>query len=161
MDESKLMEFMGKLVADMGGAAMLASVIVGNELGLYRAMADNEPVTADALAERTGCQPRLTLEWLNAQAASGYVEYDNGSYRLPEEQALALAVEDSPVFVAGGAVALATLSWTKTSRWRRCAATGRSRGAITIRVCSAEPRSSSDPATRPTWCPRGCPRSTG
>jgi SAM-dependent methyltransferase len=72
-------------------------------------MADSEPVSADDLAERTGCQPRLTLEWLNAQAASGYVEFDNGKYRLPEEQALALAVEDSPVFVAGGAVVLAAL----------------------------------------------------
>ena len=109
MDESKLMEFMGRLVSDMGGAAMLASVIVGDELGLYRAMADGEPVTAEALAERTGCHPRLTLEWLNAQAASGYVEFDDGSYRLPEEQALALAVEDSPVFVAGGAVVIASL----------------------------------------------------
>jgi SAM-dependent methyltransferase len=109
MDESKLMEFMGRLVSDMGGAAMLASVIIGDELGLYRAMADNEPVSADGLAERTGCQPRLTLEWLNAQAASGYVEYDNGRYRLPVEQALALAVEDSPVFIAGGAVVLAAL----------------------------------------------------
>jgi SAM-dependent methyltransferase len=109
MDESKLMEFMGRLVADMGGAAMLASVIVGDELGLYRSMADGEPVSANDLAERTGCQPRLTLEWLNAQAASGYVEHEAGKYRLPEEHALALAVEDSPVFVAGGAVVLAAL----------------------------------------------------
>jgi SAM-dependent methyltransferase len=88
---------------------MLASLVVGDELGLYRAMGDSEPVSADDLAARTGCQPRLTLEWLNAQAASGYVEYDSGRFRLPEEQALALAVEDSPVFVAGGAVVLATL----------------------------------------------------
>ena len=50
--------------------------------------------------ERAGCNPRLILEWLNAQTASGYVEYDDGTYRLPEEQALAFAVEDSPVFVA-------------------------------------------------------------
>src|SRR4051812_42086890 len=100
---------MGRLVADMGGAAMVASIIVGEELGLYRAMADGRPVSADALAAATGCHPRLVLEWLNAQAASGYVEYSEGTYRLPEEQALALAVEDSPVFVAGGAGVLATL----------------------------------------------------
>ena len=62
------------LVNDMGGAAMLASVIVGEELGLYRAMADGEPVTAEELAAKTQCNPRLTREWLNAQAASGYVE---------------------------------------------------------------------------------------
>ena len=57
----------------------------------------------------TGCNPRLVLEWLNAQAASGYVELADGTYRLPEEQALALAVEDSPVYVAGGAGVLAAL----------------------------------------------------
>ena len=56
MDESKLMEFMGRLVSDMGGAAMLASLVVGDELGLYRAMADSEPVSADELAARTGCR---------------------------------------------------------------------------------------------------------
>ena len=74
MDETILHEFMGKLVNDMGGAAMMASVIVGEELGLYRAMADGAPVTADDLAAKTHCNPRLTREWLNAQAASGYVE---------------------------------------------------------------------------------------
>ncbi|MGD9752208.1 MAG: class I SAM-dependent methyltransferase [Acidimicrobiia bacterium] len=109
MDESKLMEFMGRLVTDLGGAAMVASILVGDELGLYRAMADGEPIDAAELAERTGCHQRLVLEWLNAQAAAGYVAYADGRYRLPEEQALALAVEDSPVYVAGGATVLATL----------------------------------------------------
>src|SRR6478752_2186746 len=90
MDESKLADFMGQLVADMGGAAMVASIIVGEELGLYRAMADGRPVTADDLAAATGCHPRLVLEWLNAQAASGYVEFADGNFRLPDEQALAL-----------------------------------------------------------------------
>jgi SAM-dependent methyltransferase len=109
MDESKLMEFMGKLVGDMGGAAMMASVLIGEELGLYRAMADGEPVSAEALAQRTECHPRLVREWLSAQAASGYVEIVEDGFRLPEEQALALAVEDSPVFVAGGARVLASM----------------------------------------------------
>ena len=113
MDESKLAEFMGQLVADMGGAAMVASIIVGEELGLYRAMADGEAVTADDLAAATSCHPRLVLEWLNAQAASGYVEFADGAYRLPEEQALALAVEDSPVYIAGGAGVLAALYFDK------------------------------------------------
>jgi len=109
MDESKLAEFMGRLVTDMGGAAMVASIIVGEELGLYRAMSDGRPMSADELAAATGCHPRLVLEWLNAQAASGYVEFVDDTYRLPEEQALALAVEDSPVYVAGGVGVLATL----------------------------------------------------
>ena len=109
MDESKLMDFMGKLVSDMGGAAMMASVIVGEELGLYRAMADSNAVTPDELAKKTGCNARLVREWLSAQAASGYVEFAEGRFRLPPEQALALAVEDSPVFVAGGAQVLASM----------------------------------------------------
>jgi len=109
MDDAKLQAFMGKLVNDMGGAAMLASVIVGEELGLYRAMADGVSLTADDLAAKTHCQPRLTREWLNAQAASGYVEYADGRFRLPPEQAMALADEESPVYVAGGAAVLASM----------------------------------------------------
>ena len=109
MDEAKLHEFMGKLVVDLSGAAMVASIIVGEELGLYRAMADGQTVTAEDLASKTSCNPRLIREWLNAQAAAGYVEYADGRYRLPQEQALALGVEDSPVYVAGGATVLASL----------------------------------------------------
>jgi SAM-dependent methyltransferase len=109
MNEAKLNEFMGKLVTDMGGAAMMASVILGEELGLYRAMADNQPMSADDLAQQTKCNPRLIREWLNAQAAAGYLEHADDRYRLPEEQALALAVEDSPVYVAGGASVLASM----------------------------------------------------
>jgi SAM-dependent methyltransferase len=109
MNEAKLMEFMGKLVSDMGGAAMMASVLVGEELGLYRAMADSKPISAEELAEKTRCNPRLIREWLSAQAASGYVELVDNRFRLSPEQALALAVEDSPVFVAGGAQVLATM----------------------------------------------------
>jgi len=109
MTETKLQEFMGRLVGDMGGAAIMANVILGDELGLYRSMADGQPVTPDELAARTGCHPRLVREWLNAQAASGYVEHEAGRFRLPEEQALALAVEDSPVYVAGGASVLSSM----------------------------------------------------
>jgi SAM-dependent methyltransferase len=109
MDETKLQEFMGKLVSDMGGGAMIASIIVGEEVGFYRAMADGVPVTADELASRTGCNRRLTQEWLNAQAASGYVEHGDGRFRLPPEQAMALANEDSPVYVAGGMTVLASM----------------------------------------------------
>jgi SAM-dependent methyltransferase len=109
MDETKLHEFMGKLVTDMGGAALMANVIVGEELGLYRAMADGIPTTPEALAGKTGCNPRLVREWLHAQAAAGYIEAKDGKFRLPEEQAMALANEDSPVYVAGGASVLASL----------------------------------------------------
>lgn len=109
MDEAKLNDFMGRLVTDMGGAAMLANLILGDELGLYRAMADSQPITPETLADRTGCNPRLLREWLSAQAASGYMEHVDGTFRLPEEQALALAIEDSPVYIAGGAAVVSSL----------------------------------------------------
>ena len=102
MNEARLHEFMGKFVTDMGGAFMMGMVMVGDELGLYKAMADLQPVTADALAARCGCNARLVREWLDANAAAGYLEQANGGYRLPPEQAMALANEDSPVFVAPG-----------------------------------------------------------
>jgi ubiquinone/menaquinone biosynthesis C-methylase UbiE len=109
MNEQKLHDFMGQLVTDMSGAAMIASVIVGEELGLYRAMRDGAAITSDELARRTDCNPRLVREWLSANAAAGYVELVDGKFRLPEEHALALADEDSPVFIAGGAVVVAAL----------------------------------------------------
>ncbi|AGY58803.1 class I SAM-dependent methyltransferase [Gloeobacter kilaueensis] len=109
MDEAKLHAFMGRLVADMGGAAMMANVILGEELGLYRAMADGLALTPEQLAGATGCNARLVREWLSANAAAGYLEHEEGRFRLPPEQALALAIEDSPVYVAGGAVVLAAL----------------------------------------------------
>jgi SAM-dependent methyltransferase len=102
MNEAKLHEFMGKVVTDMGGAWMMAMVLIGDELGLYKAMADGKPITAQALAERCGCHPRLVREWLDANVASGYLEAATGGYLLPPEQAMALANEDSPVFVAPG-----------------------------------------------------------
>ena len=102
MNEAKLHEFMGKVVTDMGGAWMMAMVLIGDELGLYKAMADGKPITADALASRCHCHPRLVREWLDANASSGYLEISDGAYRLPPEQAMALANEESPVFVAPG-----------------------------------------------------------
>ena len=84
MNEAKLHEFMGKVVTDMGGAWMMAMVLIGDELGLYKAMADGKPITAEALATRCGCHPRLVREWLDANAASGYLAVAaDGAYRLP------------------------------------------------------------------------------
>ncbi len=108
MNETKLHEFMGKFVTDMGGAYMMEMVLIGDELGLYKAMADNRSVTAEALAARRGCNARLVREWLDANAAAGYLEAVDGGYRLPPEQAMALANEDSPVFVAPGQSVLAS-----------------------------------------------------
>jgi len=103
IDEQKLEQFMGQFVQDMGAAATAPLVVIGDKLGLYKAMADSEPMTPAVLAERTECRERYVREWLCQQAASGYVEYDpaGGTFRLPPEQALALAHDDSPAFIPG------------------------------------------------------------
>jgi len=103
VDEAKLNEFMGKAVADMGAAIHAVIILLGDRLGLYKAMADCEPVSPAGLAKRTGLHERYVREWLHANAASGYVTYDAAAktFTLPPEQALALAVEDSPVYLPG------------------------------------------------------------
>ena len=103
IDERKLEQFMGRFVQDMGAAATAPLVVIGDKLGLYKAMADGAPVRPAELAERTGCHERYLREWLCQQAASGYVEYDaaDATFRLPPEQALALAHDDSPAFIPG------------------------------------------------------------
>jgi 2-polyprenyl-3-methyl-5-hydroxy-6-metoxy-1,4-benzoquinol methylase len=104
IDENKLNEFVGKFAGDLGVVLHAATVLIGDKLGLYKAMADGEPLTAEELAERTGTDERYMREWLSAQAASGYVEYDpaSESFRLPPEQAFALTNEYNPLFVPGG-----------------------------------------------------------
>ncbi len=103
IDESKLNEFMEKVVADLGAAIHATLVLIGDKLGLYRAMAGAGPLTPAELAARSGTAERYVREWLNANAASGYVTYDTatGRYELPPEQAFALTVEDSPAYLPG------------------------------------------------------------
>ena len=102
MDEAKLNVFMENFVRDIGAVMHAATVVVGDQLGLYKAMAQG-PATPRELATRTETDERYLREWLSAQAASGYVSYDPaaGKFFLTEEQALALAEEGSPAFVPG------------------------------------------------------------
>jgi SAM-dependent methyltransferase len=111
VDEAKLMDFMGKMVGDLGAAASAVLVDIGDKLGLYKAMAGAGPLTSQELADRTGTNERYVREWLSNQAASGYVTYDAASNRftLPAEQALALAVEGSPVFLPGAFQIMGTM----------------------------------------------------
>ncbi|MEW6741561.1 MAG: class I SAM-dependent methyltransferase [Planctomycetota bacterium] len=103
VDEVKLQQFMDKAIGDIGAALFAALVVTGDKLGLYKAMAQNGPVTSTELAQRTGTAERYVREWLNAHAAAGYVTYDpaTGQYVLPDEQAFALAEDDSPAYIAG------------------------------------------------------------
>ncbi|MDF2769423.1 MAG: tRNA ((7)-)-methyltransferase [Nitrososphaeraceae archaeon] len=104
IDEAKLKDFMGKVVNDLGATESTVLVIIGDKLGLYKAMADSKPVTPAELASRTGTTERYVREWLSNQAAGGYISYNpnTAEYTLLPEQAMALANENSPVFSLGG-----------------------------------------------------------
>lgn len=103
VDQEKLHAFLGKLLADLGGAYSVALVRMGERLGLYRAMKDGEPVSAAELAGRTGLAERYVREWLAHQAASGYVSHDatSGRFTLPPEHAMCFADSDGPVYMLG------------------------------------------------------------
>jgi 2-polyprenyl-3-methyl-5-hydroxy-6-metoxy-1,4-benzoquinol methylase len=113
IDPERLDAFVGRFAADLGAVLHSATVLVGDRLGLYRAMADCQWLSAEELAERTGTHLRYIREWLSAQAASGYADYDPSSdrFRLTPEQAFALTSEDNPLFAPGGLqLASATLA---------------------------------------------------
>jgi SAM-dependent methyltransferase len=104
IDNVKLESFVHKAMGDLGSALTAALVVIGDKVGLYKAMAGAGPLTSAELAKRTGTNERCVREWLAAQAAAGYVTYDTatGRYELPAEHALALADEESPACVLGG-----------------------------------------------------------
>ena len=101
IDEAKVEQFVGKVLGELGATLNAALVVIGDKLGLYRAMAGAGELTPSELADRTGTSERYVREWLNAQAAGGYVTYSDGRYSLPPEHAVALADEDSPAFMPG------------------------------------------------------------
>jgi SAM-dependent methyltransferase len=111
IDEAKLGEFMGRMVGYMTGGALCFGIWLGDELGLYRALAEGGAQSADAVAKATSCHSRLVREWLDGQVAGGLVGYDAAAalYELTPEGAAALADETSPVFVARGMNALISL----------------------------------------------------
>ena len=103
VDETKLHEFIGKVVNEWGAAEGALITFIGDRLGLFKAMIGTDGVTSDELAKKTGTHPRIIKEWLAAQAAGGYVIYDHikDTYTLPEEHAMALTDENSPAYIAG------------------------------------------------------------
>ncbi|HEY8608022.1 MAG TPA: class I SAM-dependent methyltransferase [Noviherbaspirillum sp.] len=102
IDQVKLESFVMRAIGDLSAGFGGVMVSLGSKLGLYKAMAGAGPLTADELAARSGCARRYVSEWLNAQAAGGYVDYHaaSGTYALSPEQAVVLADEDSPVYIA-------------------------------------------------------------
>ena len=104
INPEKLNEFVGKTVGDLGAALSAVLVVIGDKLGLFKAMADGAPVTPQDLAARTDTTERYVREWLAAMAAAGYVSYDRAvqRYSLTPEQAEAFTNDESPACVAGG-----------------------------------------------------------
>jgi winged helix-turn-helix protein len=113
MDNTKMMDFVDRAVGDVGALLGGAMVVIGDRLGLYRAMKGAGSLTPAELAEHTGTAERYVREWLSAQAARGYVSYDGISrFSLPDEHAVPLTDESSPACVI-------------PRRWRRAWSPGR------------------------------------
>lgn len=102
VDPARLDAFIGHFLADLGGAFHAGMAVIGEELGLYKALARG-PLTAAQVAQETGTDPRYVREWLSSQAAGGYVTYDaaRDMFSLSPEQALTMATEDSPAYLPG------------------------------------------------------------
>ncbi|SHW25555.1 methyltransferase family protein [Mycobacteroides abscessus subsp. abscessus] len=102
VDEDKLNEFLGMAIGDMGAAMSASLILLGDRLGLYKALAAG-PLTSTQLAEKTGTVERYVREWLANQAAGGYVQFDadDGTWSLSPEQAACLADPDGPVDIPG------------------------------------------------------------
>src|ERR1700736_4426922 len=103
INPDRLNELLGKAVVDFGATFHAALVGIGDKLGLYKALATGGAQTPAELANRTGTAERYVREWLCNQAAGGYVTYDSeaGKFSLSEEQAFAMADENSPAFLPG------------------------------------------------------------
>ncbi len=101
-DMDRMHHFMVQLAGYMTGAAVCWGMWLGDEVGLYRAMAGAGRLSADEVAKRAGCQPRLVREWLDGQAAAGLLDHDPAAddYELTAEAAMALSTDTSPFFVA-------------------------------------------------------------
>jgi len=128
LDMNKLNAFIGQFVTDLGASVHAGMVVIGEKLGLYKALAAR-PMTAAELAQSTETDERYVREWLASQAAGGYITYDekSGEFSLTQEQAFALATEDSPAYLPG-AFELALGSLSAVPRIAECFRTGAGMG---------------------------------
>ena len=111
INETKLNEFLGKMVNEMGAAANGALIILGDKLGLYTALMEKGPLSAQELADATDTTERYVREWCSAQAGSGYIEYDASSdkFSMSPEQAAVFANPESPVLMSGAYYAISSM----------------------------------------------------
>ncbi len=103
VDDGKLQQLIGQMLNDLGGAASVAMVRMGDALGLYKTLHEKGSMTCDELAAAASVHPRYLREWLSQQTASNYLTYDSATqkFTLPPEQAMMFAIEDSPVAMMG------------------------------------------------------------
>jgi SAM-dependent methyltransferase len=129
IDEDKLNDLIGRFVTDFGSAMHAATVVVGDKLGLYAALAQRGPITGSHLAHELGFDTRLVEEWLAAQFVSGYAEYDPTAHTfwLTEEQAAVLADDSTPAFLVGAQTITAAM-WKDEERIREAFRSGRGVG---------------------------------
>lgn len=122
VDQKALDAFLGQVVGDAATAFHAATVVLGDKLGLYRALAEGGPATPEELASRTGCDARYLREWANAQLTAGYCRHDaaSGRFSLTPEQAIVLTDDSSPAFAAG-LHALAAVIFKDEERLNRAA----------------------------------------
>lgn len=103
LNEEKLHDFLGKMVNEMGAAANGVLILIGDRLGLYKALTNTGPMTSEELAQSTSTTERYVREWASAQAASGFIEFDpeTQKFSMTPEQSMVFAIEDSPVIMTG------------------------------------------------------------
>jgi SAM-dependent methyltransferase len=126
IDEGKLNELVGRLVGDISAGYGGVMVALGDKLGLYKAMAGAGPLSSEELARRSGCAERYVREWLNSQAAGGYVIYHprSATYELTPEQAFVLADDESPVYLPPAWQVVASM-WADEPKSREAIRTGK------------------------------------
>ena len=129
MDQAKVEAFVGQVITDIAASMSGVMTNLGHKLGLYQAMAGAGPMSPSQLAQKTNTHERYVLEWLNNQAASGYVTYNptERTYTLPDEHALVLANSDSPVFLAPGFDSISSM-WLDEDKVADAFRTGRGIG---------------------------------
>jgi hypothetical protein len=148
-DDAKLHQFIGEMLSDLGGAASVSLVRIGEAFGLYKTLHERGPMTVAELAAAAGVNQRYLREWLSHQAASNYLTYEPATqkFTLPPEQAMVFAIEDSPVYMTGAFTCMSSFlgNLPRSNPCSRPAATWP--GATRRVACSARSRSSSAPAT--------------
>lgn len=129
MNEDRLNAFVNQLVSDMAVSMSGVMTSIGHRLGLYKAMAGAGSITPSQLAQKTGTRERYVLEWLNSQAASGYITYDpkQRTYELPDEHAMVLANPESPVFMVAAFDSISSM-WLDEDKVINAFQTGRGIG---------------------------------